>query len=130
MALCVYDPEQSTLEYSGGFMPLVLVRDKELQMIKADPMPIGIGAITGKEFTRHEMKIRSGDVIYLYSDGFEDQFGGEKDKKFSRKRFKELLLEIHGLNMPEQKRTLESSLEDWMNGREQVDDVTVLSIKF
>ena len=130
MALCVYDPEQSTLEYSGGFMPLVLVRDKELHRIKADPMPIGIGAITGKEFTLHEMKIKSGDVIYLYSDGFEDQFGGEKDKKFSRRRFKDLLLKIHGLNMPEQKRTLQRSLEDWMNGREQVDDVTVMGIRF
>jgi len=76
------------------------------------------------------MEIRKGDVIYLYSDGFEDQFGGEKDKKFTRKRFRELLLNIHGLNMPEQKRTLQRSLEDWMNGGEQVDDVTVLGIRF
>jgi serine phosphatase RsbU (regulator of sigma subunit) len=130
MALCVYDPEQSVLQYSGAFNPLVLIRDEVLQMFKADPMPVGIGAITGKEFTRHEIKIQKGDVIYLYSDGFEDQFGGEKDKKFSRRRFRELLLEIHGLNMPEQKRVLQSSLEEWMNGREQVDDVTVLGIRF
>jgi len=130
MALCVFDPEKSILQYSGAFNPLALVRDQEIQMIKADPMPVGIGAITGREFTRHEMEIRKGDVIYLYSDGFEDQFGGEKDKKFSRKRFRELLLEIHGLNMPEQKRTLKRSLEDWMNGGEQVDDITVMGIRF
>jgi len=130
MALCVFDPERSILQYSGAFNPMVLVRDQELQMIKADPMPVGIGAITGREFTRHEMEIRKGDVIYLYSDGFEDQFGGEKDKKFSRKRFRELLLEINELNMPEQKRTLLRSLEDWMNGGEQVDDITVMGIRF
>ena len=130
MALCVYDPEQSVLQYAGGFNPLVLVRDQEIQMIKADPMPIGIGAITGRDFTPHEVKIRKGDIIYLYSDGFEDQFGGEKDKKFSRKRFRELLLEIHGQKMSEQKRMLQHSLEDWMNGGEQVDDITVMGIRF
>jgi serine phosphatase RsbU (regulator of sigma subunit) len=130
MVLCVYDPERSILQYSGAFNPLVLVRDQEIQMVKADPMPVGIGAISGREFTRHEVEINKGDVIYLYSDGFEDQFGGEKDKKFSRKRFRNLLLEIHELNMPEQKRTLQRSLEDWMNGQEQVDDVTVMGIRF
>ena len=76
------------------------------------------------------MKIQQGDVIYLYTDGFEDQFGGEKDKKFSRRRFRELLLEIHELKMPEQKRALQSSLDEWMNGHEQVDDITVMGIRF
>ncbi len=130
MALCVYDPERSLLQYAGGFNPLVLIRDQEFQMIKADPMPIGIGAITGKEFTPHELEIRKGDVIYLYTDGFEDQFGGEKDKKFSRRRFRELLIEIHELNMPEQKQKLQRSLDDWMKGHGQVDDITVMGIRF
>jgi ligand-binding sensor domain-containing protein/serine phosphatase RsbU (regulator of sigma subunit) len=130
MALCVYDPEKSILQYSGAFNPLVLVRDEQLQMIKADHMPVGIGAIEGRDFTRHEMEIREGDVIYLYTDGFEDQFGGEKNKKFSRYQFRELLLEIHGLKMPEQKRMLVKTLDDWMNGEDQVDDVTVMGIRF
>jgi serine phosphatase RsbU (regulator of sigma subunit) len=93
-------------------------------------MPVGIGAIDGRDFTRHEMEIREGDVIYLYSDGYEDQFGGENNKKFSRHRFRELLLEIHELKMTEQKRALQISLEDWMNGHEQVDDITVMGIRF
>jgi ligand-binding sensor domain-containing protein/serine phosphatase RsbU (regulator of sigma subunit) len=130
MALCVYDPDSSSLQFSGGFNPLVLVRKGELQMLKADPMPIGIGAITGRDFTRHDLEIRKGDVVYLYSDGYEDQFGGEKDKKFSRKRFRELLLEVHHLPMKDQKKTLESRLDKWMDGREQIDDITVMGIRF
>jgi serine phosphatase RsbU (regulator of sigma subunit) len=76
------------------------------------------------------MEIREGDVIYLYSDGYEDQFGGEKNKKFSRYRFRELLLEIHEQKMSEQKRMLLKTLDDWMNGEDQVDDVTVMGIRF
>lgn len=130
MALCVYDPDRSTLQYAGGFNPLVLVRNGEMEMFKADPMPIGIGAITGRDFKKHEMKVMKGDVIYLYSDGYEDQFGGEKDKKFSRKRFRQLLTEIHARPMDEQKEHLEKILDRWMDGREQIDDITVMGIRF
>jgi serine phosphatase RsbU (regulator of sigma subunit)/sugar lactone lactonase YvrE len=130
MALCVYDPQQSTLQYAGGFNPLVLVRDGALEIFKADPMPIGIGAIQERVFTKHEIEIRKGDVIYLYSDGYEDQFGGEKDKKFSRKRFRNLLLEIHGKSMEDQLASLEETLDKWMDGREQIDDITVMGIRF
>jgi serine phosphatase RsbU (regulator of sigma subunit) len=130
MALCVYDPETSFLQYAGGFNPLILIREGELQFFKADPMPIGIGAITGRDFTKHEVKVRPGDVVYLYSDGYEDQFGGEKDKKFSRKRFRNLLLDIHSQPMSDQKRSLEKTLDSWMGGREQIDDITVMGIRF
>jgi len=130
MALCIYDPEESTLQYAGGFNPLVLIRNNELVMYKADPMPIGIGAITGRNFTKHSLDIQKGDVIYLYSDGYEDQFGGERNKKFSRKRFRNLLFEIHSLSMTEQKKTLEGTLDNWMDGEEQIDDITVMGIRF
>ncbi len=102
----------------------------KIEIIKADPMPIGIGAIEGRDFAKNEITLRKGDLIYLYTDGFEDQFGGERDKKFSRKQFRELLLSIHSLPMSEQKSTLEKRLEEWMNGREQIDDVTVMGIRF
>jgi len=130
MAICVYDPSTSTLQYAGGFNPLVLIRNGELKRYEPDPMPIGIGALTGREFTRNDLDIIQGDQIYLYSDGFEDQFGGEKDKKFSRKRFRELLLDIHTLPEQEQKMKLEKTLEDWMDGRDQIDDITVMGIRF
>ena len=130
MALCVYDPSASLLQYSGGFNPLVLIKDGEIRLFRADPMPIGIGAITGKDFTRHDVKVRKGDVVYLYSDGYEDQFGGEKDKKFSRKRFRDLLLSVCTEPMAQQKKTLERTLDSWMDGRSQIDDITVMGIRF
>jgi len=130
MALCVYDPGNSMLQYAGGFNPLVLIRNGELQLYKADPMPIGIGAISVRKFTRHDIKIMKGDVIYLYTDGYEDQFGGEKDKKYSRKRFRNLLLEIHTRSTTDQKKILEKTLDQWMDGREQIDDITVMGIRF
>ncbi|MCD4709244.1 MAG: SpoIIE family protein phosphatase [Bacteroidales bacterium] len=130
MALCVYDPDSSKLQYSGGFSPLALIRNGEIEIIKADPMPVGIGAIVGREFTKHDIEIEKGDLIYLYTDGYEDQFGGEEDKKFSRKRFRELLLSIHSLPMPDQKSVLENRLDEWMDGSEQIDDITVMGIRF
>ena len=130
MALCVFDPSDSKLQYAGGFNPLLLVREGAIELFKADPMPIGIGAISGKDFTRHDLKILKGDVVYLFSDGYEDQFGGEKDKKFSRKRFRNLLLDIHARSMAEQKKSLEKTLDQWMDGREQIDDITVMGIRF
>jgi len=130
MALIVYDPASSMLQYSGGFSPLVHISNSNLRLIKGDPMPIGIGTITGKDFTSQEIKIHKGDVVYLYSDGYEDQFGGEEDRKFSRKRFRELLADIHVLPMAEQRSTLEQVMDDWMSGREQIDDITVMGIRF
>ncbi len=130
MALCVYDPSTLKLQYAGGFNPLVMIRNGELIRYRADPMPIGIGAISGKDFTKHELGIEKDDQIYLYSDGYEDQFGGEKDKKFSRRRFRELLMDIQSLSMNEQKAELEKRLDGWMDGREQIDDITVMGIRF
>ena len=130
MALCVFDPSSLKLQYAGGFNPLVLIRDGELKRYQADPMPVGIGALSGRDFTRHELQIQKGDLIYLYSDGYEDQFGGEKDSKFSRKQFRELLMEIHTLPVNDQKTRLEERMDDWMDGYEQIDDIMVLGIKF
>ena len=118
------------LQFSGGFSPLVHIQNGELRIVKADPMPIGIGAIVGKDFTSQEIKILKGDVVYLYSDGYEDQFGGENDRKFSRKQFRELLADIHTQPMAEQKSTLEKVLDEWIDGREQIDDITVMGIRF
>jgi len=130
MALCVFDPSSLKLQYAGGFNPLVLIRDGELIRYQADPMPIGIGALRGRDFTRHELEIQKGDLIYLYSDGYEDQFGGEKDSKFSRKRFRELLMEIHKLPLDDQKARMEERLDEWMDGKEQIDDIMILGIRF
>lgn len=130
MALCVYDPATSVLQYAGAFNPLVIISGGEMQVIDADPMPVGLGAIRERKFTQHEFKLSKGDVIYLFSDGYPDQFGGEKSKKFSRKRFLNLLQEIHKRPMKFQEQTLTKTLKDWMKDEQQIDDITVMGIRF
>jgi serine phosphatase RsbU (regulator of sigma subunit) len=130
MTLCVYDPATSVLQYAGAFNPLVIFSGGEMQVIDADPMPVGLGAIREKKFNLHEIKIREGDVIYLFTDGYADQFGGEKGKKFSRRRFLNMLQEIHKLPMNTQKQRLTKSLKDWMKKEQQIDDITVMGIRF
>ena len=91
-------------------------------------MPIAIYERMDK-FTNHKIQLQKGDQIYLFSDGFADQFGGQKNKKFKYKPFKELLLSNAGKSMQEQKEILEKTFDEWIQGYEQVDDVTVLGIK-
>ena len=99
-----------------------------LYEIKPDKMPIAIYERMDK-FTTHEFKVEQGDQLYLFSDGFADQFGGPKGKKFKYKPFKQLLLNNCQLTMAEQKAALEKVFNEWVEGYEQIDDVTVVGIK-
>ncbi len=99
-----------------------------LEEIKGDKMPIAIHLIMN-DFTNHEFKITKGDLLYLFSDGFADQFGGPKSKKFMYKKFKEILLTNSQKPMPEQKEILEKAINEWIGSNEQIDDITVLGIK-
>ncbi len=92
-------------------------------------MPIGIYLQMDK-FNTHELKLEKGDTIYMFSDGYADQFGGKHEKKFKYKPFKELLLDIVEKPMAEQKQLLEKAFSDWKGDLEQVDDVLVMGIKF
>ena len=94
-------------------------------------MPIGIHDRAGEPFQNNVMDIEKGDVIYVFSDGFQDQFGGPKNKKFMIKRMKELLLEIHGEAMNKQKELLHKAFQDWVQtgGAEQVDDIIIIGIR-
>jgi len=130
MALCVYDPATSVLQYSGAFNPLVIFSEGNMQVIDADPMPVGLGAIRERKFNQHEFKMNKGDIIYLFSDGYTDQFGGEKGKKFSRRRFLDLLQEIHKRPMKFQEQRLTDTLRKWMKDEQQIDDITVMGIRF
>ena len=136
IALCVLDIKNKTLQFAGGFNPLYLIRNGELIEIKADKMPIGISSKAGKSFTNHELTLQKSDAFYMFSDGYVDQFGGPKGKKFMTIRFKQLLLEIQDNIMFEQKEILEQTLNDWMGiGKtkekkyEQIDDIIVMGIK-
>ena len=131
MALYILDHKKGTLEFSGANLPLYLIRDGELKIILPDKMPIGISSKLKIPFTRHNLKVRKKDILYTFSDGFQDQFGGPSNKKFMIKRLRNLLLEIHTKTLDQQKSTLESKLRSWMEeaAAEQVDDVTVIGIR-
>ena len=92
-------------------------------------MPIGWHTRDSIPFTEKRIKVRKGDCLYLFSDGFADQFGGEQGKKFRYKKFKQLLLDIHREEMEVQRETLENTLKQWMDDYEQVDDIMVMGVR-
>ena len=130
IALCAVDMKKMTLEFAGAFNPLWLVRGGKVIEYPADKFPVG--AFLGEEmrmFNNHEVPLQKGDTIYLFSDGYADQFGGPKGKKFKYKQLKELLLSINGRAMDEQREILRRRLEEWKGRLEQVDDILVIGIK-
>jgi len=132
LALICYNKKTGSLEYAGGYNPLWVVRGNEIEEIKADRF--GIGKSSGNEavrkFTNKSVEIRKGDTIYIFSDGYADQFGGEIGKKFKSKPMKELFLAIGEKSMEEQKNILNATLEAWKGEIEQVDDVLIIGRKF
>ncbi len=129
MTICIIDTNTFEMEFAGAYNPLYLIRKGELIEYKPDKSPIGIHVKTLKEFTNHEIKLEEGDMLYTFSDGYADQFGGPQNQKFRRKTFKELLLEIHTLDMAEQKRILAERHDEWKAGYAQVDDILVSGIR-
>jgi len=129
IALCIIDPDDLTLQYSGAYNPLYLIRNDELVSVNADRMPIGIHIIEKESFTNHEIKVEKGDIIYIFTDGYVDQFGGPKANKFRKAPFKDLLVSIKDKGMTQQKDILEEKFEKWKGGHEQIDDVLVMGIK-
>ena len=130
LALCIIDYKEMKLQFSGANNPLCLVRDDEMIQIKGDRMAIG-GNFSDElpKFTNHEMDLKKGDVIYTFSDGYPDQFGGHDGRKFMKKRFRELLLKIHKNPIEEQGQMLDDILEEWRGKEEQVDDILVIGVK-
>ena len=94
MALCSFDPEKRILEYAGANCPLYLVRENEVHQFTPDKSAIGSYDLEGTQFTDHRITLLEGDMVYIFSDGYADQFGGEKGKKFLYRRFRELLVSI------------------------------------
>lgn len=132
MSLVVLNPYTKMLEFAGARNPLVYIKQGELHTVKGDKMPIG-GHQPEKErvFTRHEIPLEDIEAFYLFSDGYQDQFGGPKNRKFMIKRFKELLLKHYTKPMEQQKLILEEVLDSWMQEtrQAQLDDILVVGVK-
>ncbi|MDB4344314.1 tetratricopeptide repeat protein [bacterium] len=129
MALCKYDPKKGTVQYSGAYNPLIHISKNEINQIKGDSQPVGLH--TGKKlpFTNKEIEVSKGDMLYIYSDGFPDQFGGEKGKKYLSGKFKKFLLSISDKPIDEQNTLIEEEFTNWIGDHEQIDDVCVMGVR-
>lgn len=126
IALCSLEGNQ--LKYAGANNPLWIARNGEIIETKANHQPIGQFDAPEPYYT-HTFELKKGDLIYIFSDGYADQFGGPKGKKLLYKRFKQLLINISGQSMLQQKKVLEQAFEDWKGELEQVDDICVIGVR-
>jgi serine phosphatase RsbU (regulator of sigma subunit) len=126
--LCSFDLTNKMLDFACANNPLWLVRNNECIEYKADKMPVGIQD-GQKPFSAQTLKLQVGDMIYMFTDGYADQFGGPKGKKFKYKQLQEKLLEVNNQPMAEQKHKLKQAFEDWKNELEQIDDVLLIGIR-
>lgn len=128
-SLCTLElNENNTIQWAGANNPLWIIRNKELIEYKPNKQPIG-KMDNSQHFTTHAINLIKGDIIYIFTDGFADQFGGEKGKKYMIKNVKKLLLSIAHLPMPEQKQKLAEEFAVWKGSNEQVDDVCVIGVR-
>ena len=130
MALITIDKKMNTLEYSGAHNPLIVCRNNELIELKGNKF--SIGSITKEKelgFVNHKFELASGDMLYMFSDGYTDQKGGPENKKFFSKPFRELLLSISKLNIADQKKKLDETIMVWKGAKTQTDDILVVGIK-
>lgn len=128
-SLFVLDKKALKISYAAANNPIWIVRNKELIELKPDRMPIGKYDNDHIPFSKNEVEVQKGDIIYTITDGMPDQFGGEKGKKFKTIQLKELLVSISDLPMEKQKELVIQAFTDWIGDLEQVDDVTVIGVK-
>jgi serine phosphatase RsbU (regulator of sigma subunit) len=130
VALCIIDYDTMKLQYSGAYNPLYIVRNGELIEYSADKMPVGIHMfIDEKKFTNHEITLQHDDMVYIFTDGYIDQFGGERDTKFKSRPFKQMLTKMSVLPVEQQRDLLVETHDRWKGNGEQVDDILVMGIR-
>ena len=130
MALCIFDFKNMKMQFAGANNPCWIIRDNQLIELKGDKQPISASNdLEKRDFTNNTFDLRKNDCIYLLTDGFADQFGGPREKKFSYKRLKEELLTSYGKPCTEQKEILTTAFETWRGSYEQIDDVCIIGIK-
>ena len=136
IAFCIFDTEKSVLQYAGAFRPLLLVRNGEIVQHDADRIPISSYLPTDKPFTNNELEIKQGDVIYMYSDGITDQFGGAQTQKFTARRLRDMIAGMYQKPFDEQYEIIETTIDTWSatpneyGPHSQTDDMVLVGIRF
>ena len=126
--LCI-DYSTKKITYAASYNAPVIIRNNEIIRLEADKMPIG-GGVKTEPFKCYDLDHVRGDMVYLFTDGFADQFGGEYGKKFMKKNLYNLMAESAEFSINEQSGIFQKSFDDWRETNEQVDDVTVVGLKF
>jgi len=131
ISICAINTKTLELQFSGANNPAYLIQNGVLTQLNANKFPIGSFVEEAiQSFTTQTLQLKTGDIVYLFSDGYADQFGGPDGKKFKYKQLKEMLLEIHSKTLQEQKDVLDKRLNDWKGALEQVDDICLIGVKF
>ncbi len=129
ISVCVVDFSENVLWWAGANSPLYLVRNRQLIHYRADKMPASIH-YKMQPFSLHKADLHKGDAFYIFSDGFADQFGGPKHRKFMSGQLKETLVSLEGVPMLRQAEKLNEIFEEWKGDASQVDDVTLIGIRY
>ena len=129
VSMVSFDKAQTTINFAGANNPLYFIRNGQLEEIKGDKMPVGFYERM-TPFTPHSFNIQKGDIYYIFSDGYADQFGGPKSKKFMYANFKKLLLTLQDKSMLEQGVILDQTIKEWQGKIEQIDDIVVIGLRF
>lgn len=128
IGICVVDRRKRKIQFAGAFFPLYIIRDNRLIEFKGDKHILGETA-EDVSFTNNEIALMEDDMLYLFSDGYVDQFGGSSNKKFMYRRFRYLLMTIYRFPVEDQKSILEENIKTWMGDTSQVDDILVMGFK-
>lgn len=129
LALCCYFKQSGELHYAGAYNPLWVLRNGQMEVIRADKQPVG-ETFGRRPFTNHIVHVTKGDAVYLFSDGYADQFGGTDDKKIGTAKFRAKVASIGHLPLRDQGEVLSQFFDSWKGAAEQVDDVCVMGIRF
>jgi serine phosphatase RsbU (regulator of sigma subunit) len=128
MSICIIDKTTKEMEFSGAFLPVYIVREDKLIELKGDKKNV-VQSFAMVSFNRSTFRLREGDILYLFSDGYADQFGGPENKKFMYRRLRHLLLTISKYPLLDQERILDETITSWMDGHDQIDDMMILGVK-
>jgi serine phosphatase RsbU (regulator of sigma subunit) len=130
ISFCVFDKSNYMMDYAGAFNPIYIIRDNKINETKGNRFSVSMEKKQESyEFETHKISLVKGDMVYLFSDGYADQFGGYEGKKFKYRRFRHMLLNIHKMPLEDQKAYLDESIEAWKGTNEQVDDILIIGIK-